>query len=114
VAGSAVTSLRARTVGTDSETYDVAWTGTGDRSLITRIPWWPGYWATVNGRTLPVRALDGTALTVDLPAGGGHGQLRIFFVPPAHRAGIAAAALGALLVLGALVIDLGRRRRRAA
>ena len=114
VAGSAVTSLRARTVGTDSETYDVAWTGTGDRRLITRIPWWPGYWATLNGHNLPVRALDGTALTVDLPPGGGHGQLRIYFQPPGHRAGLAAVAVGVVLILGAAVIDLRRRRRRVA
>lgn len=110
VAGSAVTSLRARTVGTDSETYDVSWTRSGDHRLITRIPWWPGYAATLDGQSLPVGALDATALTVDLPARGGHGQLRIFFQPPGHRAALAAVALGAVLVLGGAVIELRRRR----
>lgn len=113
VTGDAVTSLRARSVGLSSETYDVSWSGTGDHRLITRIPWWPGYWASLNGRNLPIRALDGTAVTVDLPAGAGHGQLRIYFQPPGHRAALAAIALGAVLTIGAALLDLRRRSRRA-
>lgn len=106
-----VSGLRAVTVGTDSERYDVRWSGDTAR-LVTRIPWWPGYRATLDGKPLAVQVVDRAVVAVDLPRGGGSGQLRIFFVPPHHRIGLAAVVLGALVGVAAVGIELFRRPGR--
>ncbi|MFW3171947.1 hypothetical protein [Geodermatophilus sp. CPCC 206100] len=113
VAGGAVTALAAESVGTDSESYAVEWSGDGDRRLVTRIPWWPGYEAELDGRPLDVEVVDDTLLAVSLPEGAGSGQLRISFEPPGRTLGLGLVALGAVAVLGACVVEvLGARRSR--
>ena len=109
-AGDAVTGLTAVSGGPEGGTYEVEWTADGDRRLITRIPWWPGYRATLDGEPLEVRAVEGTLVAVDLPEGGGSGELLLSFRPPGLTAGLAAAAVGLLLVGVALVADLRRHR----
>lgn len=109
-AGDAVTSLTEVSGGPDRGTYEVAWTAEGDHRLITRIPWWPGYRVTLDGEPLDVRAVDGTLVAVDLPQGAGSGELRLSFRPPGLTAGLAAAAVGLVLVGVALVVDLRRHR----
>jgi hypothetical protein len=43
--------------------------------------WWPGYHVTLNGTALPLRALSGIFVTVDVPAGAS-GQVVLSFAPP--------------------------------
>lgn len=113
VAGDAVTDLVANSVATDSESYTVSWSVGGDHRLITRIPWWPGYQATLDGQPLPVQRVDRTVVAVDLPEGSGRGDLRIFFEPPGRALGRGAAVLGAVLLLAAGLLELRRSRSRS-
>lgn len=111
--GDGVTALQALAVEPDRESYTVSWDGEGSHELVTRIPWWPGYSASLDGQALQVRAVEGVVVAVDLPAGSGSGNLEIRFVPPGRTAGLAAVGAGALLVLAAIGLDvIGRRRRR--
>ena len=112
VVGDAVTELDALAVGPEEERYAVSWTADGDRRLVTRSPWWPGYEATVDGQPLDVQVVDGTLLAVELPAEGGSGELVIGYVPPGLTAGLVAVAVGALGVVALAVLEDRRGRSR--
>ncbi|MEX5718147.1 hypothetical protein [Geodermatophilus maliterrae] len=112
--GDGVTDLSALDVGPESESYSVTWSADSDARVLTRTLWWPGYEATLDGRPLEVRAVDRTVIAVDLPAEGGSGELRISFSPPGRTLGLAAVAVGGLVVLGAVGWELVRRRRHAS
>jgi hypothetical protein len=56
-------------------------TGTQPAPLVFARLWWPGYSATLDGKELPVRALSGIFVTVDVPAGAS-GQIVLSFAPP--------------------------------
>ena len=105
-----VTSIEADEVGPDDESYAVTWDEGGAR-VLTRIPWWPGYRATLDGEPLQLTALEATSVAVDLPAGGGSGQLRIWFEPPHRGLGLAAVAVGGVVTLGGLAWGLVAARR---
>jgi hypothetical protein len=112
--GADVTAVEAVEVGPDDERYTVSWAAGDDTRVLTRIPWWPGYRATLDGRELDVEVVEDTVAAVDLPADGGSGELRIWFEPPARTIGLAAAGLGGFVVLGAVAWELVRRRRAAS
>ncbi|WP_127754115.1 hypothetical protein [Devosia sp. 1566] len=78
--------------------------------------WWPGYRARFNGEFIPVRALDGIFVAVDLPPGA-TGTLELFFWPPRQTLGLMVSAMGALLAMGVSLahprlFGPGRRTRR--
>ena len=72
---------------------------------------WPGYEATLGGRSLSVRAVDELFVAVDVPAGTAGEVLRLEYTPPGWEAGRTAAVLGGLVLLCLVAQDLVRRRR---
>ena len=62
-------------------------------------PFFPGYRATLDGRTLAVGSFRGLMPTVEVPAGS-RGRLVLRYVPRAVAWGGALAALGALVAVG--------------
>ncbi|GAB3199760.1 hypothetical protein GCM10027261_30270 [Geodermatophilus arenarius] len=99
-----VDSVEAIDVGFEQESYRVSWSG-DDARVFTRIPWWPGYVARVDGQPVDVEVVDGTAVEVVLPAGGGEGTLEIAYERP--RAGLGTVAVGAGAVLSVLALAAG-------
>ncbi|NYJ04624.1 hypothetical protein [Petropleomorpha daqingensis] len=97
----AVTSVEAVTVGEESESYRVSWDG-DDARLFARIPWWPGYEATLDGKPVDLQVVDRTALMVALPAGHGDGILRIEYHRPRATLGLLAVGAGAIAAVAAL------------
>jgi hypothetical protein len=106
----AVTSVEALEVAEETESYQVEWSGDGGR-VFARIPWWPGYTATLDGQPVPIEVVDGTAVAVALPSGEGSGTLEIRYERPRQTAGRAAVVLGALVTVAALGLGLAPRRR---
>ena len=82
----------------------------GGEVVLSRLAW-PGYTATIDGRTVPVTTVGGIFLTVDVPAGT-QGTLTVSFQPPGTTLGLAAIALGLIGIALLTVADLRRRRRR--
>ena len=70
-------------------------------------PFYPGYRATLNGRSLPVGTFRGMLPTVELPAGA-RGRLVLRYVPRAVVLGGIVAAAGVLLAAGLGVAALRR------
>ena len=103
-AGDGVESVEALDVGFEQESYRVSWSG-DDARVLTRIPWWPGYVARVDGQPVDVEVVDGTAVAVALPDGGGEGTLEIAYERP--RAGLGAVAVGAGAVLTVVALAAG-------
>jgi hypothetical protein len=72
---------------------------------------WPGYTATLDGETLPIRTGPAGLLVVDLPRGATEGEVEVVFTPPGMTASIGAYGLGVLLTIGLGVGPWFLRRR---
>ena len=105
-----VESVAAVDVAPETETYRVSWTG-DDARLLARIPWWPGYEASLDGRPVDLEVVEDTAVAVALPDGGGSGELTISYHRPRAALGHVAVAVGAVLALAGLALGLLPRRR---
>ncbi|WP_084648688.1 hypothetical protein [Rhodococcus sp. WB1] len=83
----------------------------GGRVVFGRLNW-PGYSATLDGRPLEPRSVDGMFLAVDIPAGTEDGELVVRWTPPGQGAGFAGLGLG---IAGATAMQLLylRDRRKA-
>ena len=73
---------------------------------------WPGYTATLDGRSVPVDSLKGVFVTVRLPAGTHAARLALSFRPPGTTLGLALAAGGAALLTALVALEVIFRRRR--
>ncbi len=93
----------------DRMTLDVR--ADGDGLLVMSEVWYPGWRATVNGAETPVLAVNGGLRGVAVPAG--NSTVEMTFEPQPWRLGLAAAAVGLLLLGAWVVVGLVRRRRRA-
>lgn len=111
VAEEPVVSTVAR-AGAPMDVYTVS-TGDAGGTLATRIPYYPGMTATLDGSELPVTTVEGAALAVDLPAGVDAGRLELAYAPAGSGAAVPAALAGAaLIVLAAAGAAVGVRRER--
>lgn len=70
----------------------------------------PGWYATIDGRPLPLRTLEGAMLQARVPAG--HHTVELHYWPRAFTVGIGLALGAALCLAGALVVS--RRRSTGA
>ncbi|WP_205471172.1 hypothetical protein [Nocardioides sp. SYSU D00038] len=106
-----VSVTEAATTDRWSERVEVADTGAGGELVFATLAW-PGWEATFDGRPVEVDANRVGLLTVDLPPGAS-GELALDFTPPGRRIGLLAGLAGTVgaLVLGAVVLVMGRRRR---
>jgi hypothetical protein len=71
----------------------------------------PGWHASIDGRSVPLRPFAGVMLQVDVPPG--HHTVVLHYWPARFTVGIILAACATVGLLAALVIDRVRRRRRA-
>ena len=87
-------------------------TGSGDGSTVTfsRLAW-PGYAVTLDGSPLPLVSAPAGLLRAELPAATS-GTLRVEFVPPGVRVGLAGVGLGLLLTVLELLRQQRLHRRR--
>ncbi len=81
--------------------------------LVRRETWFAGWTATVDGRSVPVRQVDGLFQSVKLPAGS-HRVVFSYAPPGIEWALLAALAGGLLMLVPTLARRLGPRARRAA
>lgn len=92
-------------------------TYTGGGKLIVAALAWPGWHATVDGKSVPVRQGPAGLIEVDLPPSSGESTLQLWFWPAKLRLGIELMAAGLLLGAGYCVVHSAwswRRRRSAA
>ncbi|MGH8998155.1 MAG: GtrA family protein [Acidimicrobiia bacterium] len=106
-----VTSVRAEHVGFERERYRLAWQSDAPVRIVTRIPWWPGYQASLDGVPVPVTSVEDTVVAVDLPSGQHRSELEIWFSHPRASAAKGAVALGGLAAVAAGLIEAGAFRR---
>ncbi|SET77928.1 YfhO family protein [Geodermatophilus poikilotrophus] len=92
------------------DAYTVS-TGEEASSLTTRIPYYPGMTATVDGRPLPVSSVEGAVLAVELPAGLEEARLELSYAPASARAVVPATVAGTAVMVLAAVGGLVLRRR---
>ncbi len=83
--------------------WDLEYAAPGDGRIVIAEGWDPGWRAALDGRSVPVAAVDGVLMGIDVPAGEGTIVLR--YQPTGIAAGAAVSLGGALLLL------LGWRRR---
>ncbi|NEK95849.1 YfhO family protein [Modestobacter muralis] len=95
-------------LGEDQERYTVS-TGDAAGSVVLRVPYWPGYEASVDGEQVPVRAFGGALVEVDLPAGLDAAQLTLRYAPTGVRLFWPLLGLGALGVAAGGLLAAGRR-----
>lgn len=86
--------------------------GSGGQVVVSRLAW-PGYTATIDGRSVPVTAVGGIFVTVDVPAGT-EGTLTVSFRAPGTNLGLAGVVVGLVGIVVLTVADLRRRRRHRA
>jgi hypothetical protein len=98
-------------LGEPVESYTVS-TGEQGGALVFRTPYWNGFRATVDGRTLPVSAFADSVLRIELPAGVSSGELEVFFEPIGARLLPVSVAAGAGLLVLAVVVGTTRGRTR--
>ncbi|MVU78053.1 hypothetical protein GPX89_12460 [Nocardia sp. ET3-3] len=94
----------------DSVTSRLRVSATDGGSVVLARLAWPGYRATLDGQPVDVKAVAGTFVAVDIPAGTHDGELVITWRPPGWKIGIATALLG-LTGLGILQWAYRRPRR---
>jgi hypothetical protein len=73
---------------------------------------WPGYTATLDGRSAPVDSIKGVFVTVRVPAGTPPSRLTLSFRPPGLTLGLVLAGAGAALLSALAALDVISRRRR--
>ncbi|SFL88121.1 glycosyltransferase family protein [Nocardia asteroides] len=83
--------------------------GTGGRIVLSRLAW-PGYTATLGDREIPVRAVAGTFVAVDIPPGTRNARLTVTWRPPGLPISLTSAAL-AVVAVGLLQWWYRRGRR---
>jgi hypothetical protein len=99
---------RPHVLGRGAGRWRIAWRSAAARRLLVAETWDPGWRATLDGRTLPIRRWRDALLAVDLPAGGG--VLTLDYRPD----GLTAGASLSLVALLALALVPGRASRDAA
>ncbi|MEE2031162.1 hypothetical protein [Rhodococcus chondri] len=82
----------------------------GGRVVFARLNW-PGYTATLDGRTLEPRSVDKMFLAVDIPAGTENGELAVSWTPPGQDVGLAGLGLGLAGAAVMQVLYLLQRRK---
>lgn len=78
--------------------------------LVFRDLFWPGYVATLDGSPLPVVPFRRTLVSVELPPGS-EGTLDLRFRPHTARSLSATLGTGAVLLVGAILLQRGGRAR---
>ena len=86
------------------EVTSVRRVGNGDAQLTFARLAWPGYEATIDGRTLPVGGDSAGLLTVTIPSDVGDGEVVVTWVPPYWRPSLAILVLGALVAIATQVV----------
>ncbi|GAA2035898.1 hypothetical protein WDZ16_04015 [Pseudokineococcus marinus] len=100
--------------GQPMDAYTVT-TGASPGEVVLRTTWWPGLRAAVDGEPVPVDALDGAVLRVEVPAGVDAGRLEVSYAPVGAVLLVPLTAAGLLLVAaGAVTAGLRRRGRDGA
>ncbi len=101
-------------IGRPQESYVVTTAAHRPGTLLLRVPYWPGHRATVDGRPVEVRALEGALVQVVVPAGVRDGRLEVTFAPVGAVALVPAVTTGVLLIaLDVIAVALWARRARA-
>ena len=96
----------------NSMTVDVASPpGEGEVLVVFARPWFPGYHAVCNGKTVPVEVYDLFLPAVRLPAGT-NGQVVLEYWPTSLTIGLWLAGTTAALLALAVAAEVFRRRRR--
>lgn len=88
----------------ENERINVLQRQTSVNTLVFARLWWPGYRARFNGQEVPVRALDGFLVAVDLPPDGSTGILELSFSPPFFNLSLLAALAAAAIAIGLAII----------
>lgn len=88
--------------------WEIAWSTREARTLVVAEAFAHGWHATMNGRALPLQALDGVLLAVPLPAGAG--RLTLAYRPPGLVAGGWLSLAGLATALAWLLWRPRRRR----
>jgi hypothetical protein len=98
--------VRATRLGTEAQ---VEASREADALLVFARPWYPGFVATFNGRTLPVLRVDGLMPAVRIAAGSS-GRLVLRYRPWALRVGVPLSATALLLVVVCGALSVRARR----
>lgn len=97
--------------GPDSEQALISTTD-GDRRITFGRIAWPGYELKIDGKPVATKIGPAGLLTAQLPAGLNDARMTLSFTPPGLWIGVAAAALGVILV-SVLLVFASRRRKLA-
>jgi hypothetical protein len=101
------TGVRAEALGVataEREALRIAQRDRAHRTLTFARTWWPGYRATFNGQSVPVRALDGLLVAVDLPEDASTGELVLSYRPPAFAASVAVSLLALFALMATTLL----------
>jgi len=101
-------------VGQAQESYRVSTAADAAGTVLLRLPYWPGYRATVDGEPAEVTAVAGALVQVTVPAGVSDGQLDVYFDPIGARLllPLVSGGVGVILLAGLLSVALAARDRR--
>jgi hypothetical protein len=105
--GEADATVRVVPTGPDTRRIDVESARAG--WLVVLDSWATGWNARVNGREAPIERADFAFRAVPIPAG--HSEVRMHYMTPGLRAGIAISTAAAVAALALLLVPLLRRRR---
>ncbi|RBY96442.1 hypothetical protein DQ237_07245 [Blastococcus sp. TF02-8] len=93
------------------EEYTVTTSGQSEGTVLLRVPYWPGYRATIDGEEVPVTAVDDALVEVTVPAGVRDGRLALTFDPIGAQLLYPSLAAGAgLMILTVTLAMLAVRR----
>lgn len=84
-------------------------TGPGGGSLVLRIPYWPGLRAAIGGKSVGVRAIEGTLTEIALPPGADRAVVRVEFRPVGERILYPAFAVALIVIALAAAFGGGRQ-----
>lgn len=82
----------------------------GTNRIVFARMFWPGYRATFAGASVPVRALAGFLVSVDLPPAPGAGELVLSFETEGRLLALMASGVGVIGLVATLIFRLLRRR----